>query len=107
MAESISGIMSIPILLGVDIGTSKISSVAVAMGDNQAAFLGTVREKFKMVLLNLGTGGQLCVPAPHMERPWRAVWPREFFPILPRQAGGLFILEMRRQRTPANKDALW
>lgn len=42
--------------------------VAVAMGDNQAAFLGTARERFETILLNLGTGGQLCVPAPHFCR---------------------------------------
>ncbi|MCH2663558.1 hypothetical protein MK139_04390 [bacterium] len=37
--------------------------VGVASGDNQASFLGSVREPVKTVLINVGTGGQMSVSA--------------------------------------------
>ncbi len=36
--------------------------VAVALGDNQASFLGSVPSAHESLLLNLGTGGQISVP---------------------------------------------
>ena len=34
--------------------------VSVAIGDNQASFIGSVREPEKTLLVNIGTGGQIC-----------------------------------------------
>lgn len=42
--------------------------VAVAIGDNQASFVGSVPALADTVLLNLGTGGQLSVPIDHFAR---------------------------------------
>ena len=36
--------------------------VAVALGDNQASFLGSVSRPTETLLMNLGTGGQMSVP---------------------------------------------
>ena len=38
--------------------------VYAAIGDNQASFLGAVEEKRDTVLINMGTGGQVCVYSP-------------------------------------------
>lgn len=43
------------------IGTYKGIPVSVAIGDNQASFLGAVRDAQKSVLVNMGTGGQISV----------------------------------------------
>lgn len=45
-------------LAGLPSGTP----VAVAMGDNQASFLGSVPSLRDTVLMNLGTGGQMSIP---------------------------------------------
>ena len=42
--------------------------VAVALGDNQASFLGSVPALADTVLVNLGTGGQMSVPLDHYTR---------------------------------------
>jgi sedoheptulokinase len=39
--------------------TEKSIPVAVAIGDNQASFLGSVKDMEKEILLNFGTGGQI------------------------------------------------
>ncbi len=46
------------------IGMYKDIPVMVSIGDNQAAFLGSVREPEKTILVNIGTGSQtsLCLP---------------------------------------------
>ena len=44
-----------------------------AIGDNQASFLGSVGEPGNAILLNLGTGGQVCWAVPGFESPSRAV----------------------------------
>ena len=41
------------------IGLAAGTPVAVALGDNQASFLGSVAEPARSVLVNIGTGGQL------------------------------------------------
>ncbi|MHB1453055.1 MAG: sedoheptulokinase [Saccharofermentanales bacterium] len=44
------------------IGTNKNNiPVAVAIGDNQASFIGSVRNADKSVLINIGTGGQVSM----------------------------------------------
>ncbi len=43
------------------IGTYKGIPVGVAIGDNQASFLGAVRSARDAVLVNMGTGGQISV----------------------------------------------
>jgi len=48
----------------VCIGTTKENvPVAVAIGDNQASFIGSVRDATNTVLINIGTGGQISVKA--------------------------------------------
>jgi len=42
--------------------------VAVALGDNQASFLGSVPSLPDTVLFNIGTGGQVSVPVDHFMR---------------------------------------
>jgi len=44
-------------------GKYKSISVSVAIGDNQASFLGSVREPDKTVLVNVGTGAQVSFMA--------------------------------------------
>ena len=43
------------------IGTYRGIPVCTAIGDNQASFLGTVRQAEDTVLVNMGTGGQISV----------------------------------------------
>jgi sedoheptulokinase len=43
------------------LGTYKNIPVTVAIGDNQASFLGTVVFSYDTILLNMGTGGQISV----------------------------------------------
>jgi sedoheptulokinase len=43
------------------LGTYNSISVVQALGDNQASFLGSVKEKDKSLLLNYGTAGQISV----------------------------------------------
>lgn len=43
------------------LGTYKNIPVTVGIGDNQAGFLGSVGEKEGVFLVNMGTGGQVCV----------------------------------------------
>lgn len=45
------------------IGTYKGIPVSVAIGDNQASFLGAVRDADETLLVNMGTGGQISVLA--------------------------------------------
>lgn len=40
-----------------------------AIGDNQASFLGSVADRERTVLFNLGTGGQICWQVPEFETP--------------------------------------
>ncbi|MDO8684052.1 MAG: FGGY family carbohydrate kinase [Armatimonadota bacterium] len=42
--------------------------IAVAFGDNQASFLGSVPSLRESLLMNLGTGGQMSVPTNHFNR---------------------------------------
>jgi sedoheptulokinase len=42
--------------------------VSVALGDNQASFIGSVQSFRDTVLMNLGTGGQMSVPIRHFVR---------------------------------------
>jgi sugar (pentulose or hexulose) kinase len=42
--------------------------VAVALGDNQASFLGSATRPAETVLMNLGTGGQMSVPTARFAR---------------------------------------
>ena len=64
--------------LGVDIGILPMVTeyftflgeyrgrlVSVAIGDNQASFLGSVRDMENSVLVNMGTGGQISVLSDH------------------------------------------
>ena len=59
-----------------------------ALGDTQASFLGAccphppvaVEELARIVFLNIGTGGQICWMAPHLQSPTEAVETR---PLLP------------------------
>jgi sedoheptulokinase len=44
-----------------------------ALGDNQASFLGCITEPEQSLLLNLGTGGQICWMRPGFESPTEAV----------------------------------
>jgi sugar (pentulose or hexulose) kinase len=44
-----------------------------AVGDTQAAFLGSVRDPAQEILFNLGTGGQICWMLPEFAPPTRAV----------------------------------
>jgi sugar (pentulose or hexulose) kinase len=44
-----------------------------AVGDAQAAFLGSVRDPAQELLFNLGTGGQICWMLPEFAPPTRAV----------------------------------
>jgi sedoheptulokinase len=46
-----------------DTGLGSGMPVCVASGDNQASFLGSVREPDETVLVNVGTGGQVSVSA--------------------------------------------
>lgn len=43
------------------LGTYKDIPVITAIGDNQASFLGSVKEPEKSILVNMGTGGQVSV----------------------------------------------
>jgi sedoheptulokinase len=43
------------------IGAFDGAAVAVALGDNQASFIGSVRESSGAVLVNMGTGGQISM----------------------------------------------
>ncbi|MBQ8075602.1 MAG: hypothetical protein IJ237_06415 [Oscillospiraceae bacterium] len=43
------------------IGTYRGTPVCSAIGDNQASFLGTVRDAEDTILVNMGTGGQISV----------------------------------------------
>ncbi len=43
------------------LGTYKGTPVCVAIGDNQASFLGSVRDEENSVLVNIGTGAQISV----------------------------------------------
>lgn len=45
----------------VSLGTYRGRSVTVAIGDNQASFLGSAALESNTVLLNMGTGGQISV----------------------------------------------
>ena len=46
------------------LGTCRGIPVTVAIGDNQASFLGSVGLKERTILLNMGTGGQISVFSP-------------------------------------------
>ena len=46
------------------LGTYRDIPVTVAIGDNQASFLGSVGLKERTLLLNMGTGGQISVLSP-------------------------------------------
>ena len=46
------------------LGYYKGIPVSVAIGDNQASFLGTVSEPEETLLINMGTGGQISVYVP-------------------------------------------
>lgn len=47
------------------LGTYRGIPVTVAIGDNQASFLGSVGLKERTLLLNMGTGGQISVLSPN------------------------------------------
>jgi sedoheptulokinase len=51
-----------------DIGLPQGLPVAVALGDNQASFIGSVPSMRDTCLLNLGTGGQMSVPISRFAR---------------------------------------
>lgn len=53
-------VSAVPALLGYD---AQGIPVAVGIGDNQASFLGSVRESTRSVLVNMGTGGQVSMMA--------------------------------------------
>lgn len=40
--------------------------IAVAIGDNQASFIGSVRDPENSILINIGTGGQISVRTPKL-----------------------------------------
>ena len=46
------------------LGTYRGIPVTVAIGDNQASFIGSVGLKERIILLNMGTGGQISVLSP-------------------------------------------
>jgi len=47
---------------GTRVGSTAAGTAVFApLGDNQASFLGSVRDHERTVLLNVGTGGQVCV----------------------------------------------
>ena len=43
------------------LGEYRGAVISIALGDNQASFLGSVREMEKSVLVNMGTGGQISM----------------------------------------------
>jgi len=43
------------------LGSYRGATVSAALGDNQASFLGSVREPEKTALINMGTGGQISM----------------------------------------------
>lgn len=49
-------------------GLTAGTPVAVALGDNQASFIGSVPSLPDTLLINLGTGGQMSVPIDHFIR---------------------------------------
>jgi sedoheptulokinase len=51
-----------------------------ALGDSQASFLGSVADPEQTLLVNLGTGGQICWQVPNIESPTPAIETR---PLLP------------------------
>lgn len=53
--------------------------IAVALGDNQASFIGSVPSVSESLLLNLGTGGQISMPIDH----FISMAPLETRPLLP------------------------
>ncbi len=55
------------------VGLPDGTPVFVALGDNQASFLGTVAEPEQSILVNLGTGGQICWMRPQFESPSEAL----------------------------------
>ncbi len=55
------------------VGLSDGIPVLNALGDSQANFLGSVTEPARSVLVNLGTGGQVCWMRPGFELPTPAV----------------------------------
>ncbi len=55
--------------VGIPAGTPVLN----AMGDNQAAFLASVRDASQEFLFNLGTGGQICWMVPEFAPPTQAV----------------------------------
>ena len=44
-----------------ELGTYRNCTVTTAIGDNQASFLGAVGNKDNILLVNMGTGGQISV----------------------------------------------
>ncbi len=53
---------------GTLVGSYRGIPVCTALGDNQASFLGAVRNIKKTVLLNIGTGGQISAFSPNYEQ---------------------------------------
>ena len=53
------------------IGHFRNAAVCAAIGDNQASFLRSVRDKTAEMLVNVGTGSQFSVFTPHSEAPAR------------------------------------
>ena len=49
------------------IGKCKGIPVSVAIGDNQASFLGSIRENAQSMLINVGTGSQISVASDYIE----------------------------------------
>jgi sedoheptulokinase len=55
------------------VGLASGTPVHNALGDNQASFVGSVNEAENSVMINLGTGGQVCWMAPGIDSPSEAV----------------------------------
>lgn len=55
--------------LARELGLPQGTPVCVALGDNQASFLGSVREPETSLLINVGTGSQLSALAERFQRP--------------------------------------
>lgn len=76
--------------LGVKAGTA----VCAATGDNQASLISTLSDPHHQIALTLGTGGQLSVVAPRMERAtlstfeWRPFPGGEFLAVAASLCGG-------------------
>lgn len=60
-----------------EIGSYRGARVCVALGDNQASFLGAVEDSERSVLVNMGTGGQISV----LTDTWRNLPGIEFRPF--------------------------